>query len=256
MRVTKLCGMVDEPVALVSGGASGIGAAVAERLRATGARVVVLDVNDPHDYRCDVSDPAAVDAAMAAIVGSVGVPTRVVACAGIARAGMLLDQSPTEFRQVFDVNVVGTWLVLRAAARAMVDAHVEGSMVAISSISGTLADRQSGAYCVSKAGVDMLVRVAAVEWGRYGIRVNAVGPGVTQTPMLGNASALPGWADQLRENTALGRLGEPDDIAQTVTAVLELEWVTGQVLHADGGLGQHSPIDSYGAALRARRTRT
>ena len=248
--------MTREPVALVSGGASGIGAAVTARLRAAGAHVVVLDVNEPHDYRCDVSDPAAVDAAVAAILGSVGVPTRVVTCAGIARAGMLLDQPPIDFRQVFDVNLVGTWLVLRAAARAMVDANVGGSMVAISSISGTLADRNAAAYCVSKAGVDMLVRVAAQEWGPYGIRVNAVGPGVTQTPLLGNAAALPGWVEGLTERTALGRLGEPDDIAQAVAGLLELDWVTGQVLYADGGISQHSPVDSYGTALRARRTRT
>jgi NAD(P)-dependent dehydrogenase (short-subunit alcohol dehydrogenase family) len=248
--------MVFEPLALVSGGASGIGAAVVETLRAAGSRVVVLDINEPHDYRCDVSDPAAVDASIAAVVGSLGVPTRVVTCAGIARAGMLLDQSPIDFRQVFDVNLVGTWLVLRAAARAMIDANVGGSMVAISSISGTLADRHAGAYCVSKAGVDMLVRVAAQEWGHYGIRVNAVGPGVTQTPLLGNATALPGWVDELTERTALGRLGEPEDIAQVVASVLELEWVTGQIVHADGGLGQHSAIDSYGTALRARRTRS
>jgi NAD(P)-dependent dehydrogenase (short-subunit alcohol dehydrogenase family) len=248
--------MVFEPLALVSGGASGIGAAVVDRLRAAGSRVVVLDVNEPLDYRCDVSDPAAVDAAIAAIVGSLGVPTRVVTCAGIARAGMLLDQSPIDFRQVFEVNLVGTWLVLRAAARAMIDAEVGGSMVAVSSISGTLADRHAGAYCVSKAGVDMLARVAAVEWGRYGIRVNAVGPGVTETPLVVNATALPGWVDGLTERTALGRLGEPDDVAQAVVGLLELEWVTGQVVHADGGLGQHSPIDSYGAARRARRTRS
>jgi NAD(P)-dependent dehydrogenase (short-subunit alcohol dehydrogenase family) len=247
--------MVDQPIALVSGGASGIGAAVVHRLRDSGAHVVVLDVNEPHDYRCDVSDPAAVDATMAAVVGSVGVPTQVVTCAGIARAGLLLDHPPVDFRHVLDVNLIGTWLVLRAAARAMIDADLTGSMVAVSSISGTLADRNSGAYCVSKAGVDMLVRVAAVEWGRYGIRVNAVGPGVTQTPMLGNAAALPGWVDELNERTALGRLGEPDDIAQAAVALLDLEWVTGQVLHADGGLAQHSSIDSYGAAQRARRNR-
>ncbi|MFL6239289.1 MAG: SDR family NAD(P)-dependent oxidoreductase [Actinomycetes bacterium] len=248
--------MSEPPLALVTGGASGIGAAVADRLRAAGSRVVVFDLNEPHDYRCDVSDPAAVDAAMAAVVGSVGVPGRVVTCAGIARAGMLLDHPPTEFRRVLDVNLIGTWLVLRAAAKAMIDGGVAGSMVAVSSISGTLADRNSGAYCVSKAGVDMLVRVAAAEWGRYGIRVNAVGPGVTQTPMLGNASALPGWVDELHDRTPLGRLGTPADIATAVVGLLEMDWVTGQVLHADGGLGQHSPIDSYGAAQRARRPRT
>src|SRR5207244_1075454 len=101
-------------VAIVSGGASGIGAAVTAQLRAAGMTVLVLDVAEPHDYRVDVADPSAVDAAIAAAVGSVGVPTRVVSCAGIARAGLLVDHAPADFRHVIDVNLVGTWLVLRA----------------------------------------------------------------------------------------------------------------------------------------------
>lgn len=133
----------------------------------------------------------------------------------------------------------------------MVDAKVGGSMVAVSSISGTVADRDMGAYCVSKAGVDMLVKVAAVEWGSYGIRVNAVGPGVTRTPMLPNPEVLPGWVDGMSERTALGgRLGEAVDVAGAIVGVLELPWVTGQVVHADGGLALHSPIDSYGQPQR------
>jgi NAD(P)-dependent dehydrogenase (short-subunit alcohol dehydrogenase family) len=99
----------------------------------------------------------------------------------------------------------------------------------------------------------MLVRVAAVEWGRHGIRVNAVGPGVTRTPMLGDPSRLPGWEEGLTERTALGRLGHPDDVAQAIVGVLGLGWVTGQKVSADGGLSQHSPIDSHGTAQRARR---
>jgi NAD(P)-dependent dehydrogenase (short-subunit alcohol dehydrogenase family) len=132
----------------------------------------------------------------------------------------------------------------------MIDAGVGGSMVAVSSISGTVADRDMGAYCVSKAGVDMLVKVAAVEWGPHAIRVNAVGPGVTRTPMLAEAERLPGWVDGLRERTALGRLGEADDVAGAIVGVLELPWVTGQVVHADGGLALHSPIDAYGQLQR------
>jgi NAD(P)-dependent dehydrogenase (short-subunit alcohol dehydrogenase family) len=132
----------------------------------------------------------------------------------------------------------------------MVDAGVGGSIVAVSSISGTLVDRDMGAYCVSKAGVDMLVKVAAVEWGVHGIRVNAVGPGVTRTPMLVDAERLPGWVEGLSERTALGRLGEAGDVAGAIVSILELEWVTGQVVHADGGLALHSPIDAYGQLQR------
>ena len=132
----------------------------------------------------------------------------------------------------------------------MIDAGVPGSIVAVSSISGTLVDRDMGAYCVSKAGVDMLVKIAAVEWGSYGIRVNAVGPGVTRTPMLVDAERLPGWVDGLCERTPLGRLGEVGDVAGAIVGVLELDWVTGQVVFADGGLALHSPIDAYGQMQR------
>jgi NAD(P)-dependent dehydrogenase (short-subunit alcohol dehydrogenase family) len=235
--------------ALVTGGGSGIGREVAARLREAGGDVVVWDLSGG-DIACDVSDPDAVSAAMAQTVRDHGVPTRIVTCAGIGASGMLLEQQPAEWDRVLAVNLTGTWLTIRAGARAMVDAGVGGSIVAVSSISGTLADRDMGAYCVSKAGVDMLVKVAAVEWGVHGIRVNAVGPGVTRTPMLAKPEQLPGWVDGLSERTAFGRLGEATDVAGAIVGVLELPWVTGQVVHADGGLALHSPIDAYGQTQR------
>lgn len=238
--------------ALVTGGASGIGLEVTGLLRAAGHDVVVWDVTGG-DIACDISDPDAVSAAMEQTVREHGAPTRVVTCAGIGASGVLLDQSPAEWERVLAVNLSGTWLTLRAAAQAMIDAAVGGSIVAVSSISGTVADRDMGAYCVSKAGVDMLVKVAAVEWGSCGIRVNAVGPGVTRTPMLPNPERLPGWVEGLSERTALGRLGEASDVAGAIVGVLELPWVTGQVVHADGGLALHSPIDSYGQLQRVMR---
>jgi NAD(P)-dependent dehydrogenase (short-subunit alcohol dehydrogenase family) len=237
------------PTALVTGGASGIGREVAGRLRDAGHDVVVWDLSGA-DITCDVSDPDAVSAAMEQTVREHGVPTRIVTCAGIGASGMLLMQSPAEWERVLAVNLTGTWLTLRAAAQAMVDAGAGGSIVAVSSISGTVVDRDMGAYCVSKAGVDMLVKVAAVEWGGYGIRVNAVGPGVTRTPMLANVEQLPGWVDGLSERTALGSLGEARDVAGAIVGVLELPWVTGQIVHADGGLALHSPIDAYGQLQR------
>jgi NAD(P)-dependent dehydrogenase (short-subunit alcohol dehydrogenase family) len=236
-------------VALVTGGGSGIGCEVAERLRAAGHDVVVWDLSGG-DIDCDISDPDAVSAAMERTVRDRGVPTRVVTCAGVGASGMLVEQSPAQWERVLAVNLTGTWLTLRAAALAMIGAEVGGSMVAVSSISGTLADRDMGAYCVSKAGVDMLVKVAAAEWGSHGIRVNAVGPGVTRTPMLPNPERLPGWVEGLSERTALGRLGEAADVAGAIVGVLELPWVTGQAVHADGGLALHSPIDAYGQLQR------
>jgi NAD(P)-dependent dehydrogenase (short-subunit alcohol dehydrogenase family) len=235
--------------AVVTGGGSGIGRAVVDRLRTTGIDVVVWDL-EGGDIHCDVSDPDSVTAAIDRTVRDHGTPERLVACAGIGASGLLLQQTPADWRRVIDTNLTGTWLTMRAVAQAMVDGGVAGSMVAVSSISGTVADRDMGAYCVSKAGIDMLVRVAAAEWGVHGIRVNAIGPGVTRTPMLANPEQLPGWVEGLTERTALGRLGEAKDIAEAIVAVLELPWVTGQVVFADGGLALHSPIDAYGQVQR------
>lgn len=240
---------------VVTGGASGIGAAVVARLLATGHTVVVWDLKDG-DISCDISDSDSVDAAMKQTIATVGAPERFITCAGVGASGLLLEQSPEDWRRVLDINLTGTWLAMRAGAAAMVASNIAGSIIAVSSISGTLSDRDMGAYCVSKAGIDMLVRVAAAEWGAFGIRVNAIGPGVTRTPMLAKPEALPGWVEGLTERTALGRLGEPDDVAEAIVALSEMSWVTGQTLFADGGLALQSPIDAYGQVQRltARRT--
>ena len=236
-------------IAVVTGGGSGIGSAVVGRLRSVGAEIVAWDLKGG-DIRCDISDPESVSAAIEQTVASHGTPDRLVACAGVGASGLLLEQTPADWQRVIDTNLTGTWLTMRAVARAMIDAGSGGSIVAVSSISGTLADRDMGAYCVSKAGIDMLVRVAATEWGAHGIRVNAVGPGVTRTPMLAKPEQLPGWVEGLTERTALGRLGEADDVAEAIVAVLEMSWVTGQTVFADGGLALHSPINAYGQMRR------
>lgn len=236
-------------IAIVTGGGSGIGSAVAARLRKAGDQVVVWDVKGG-DINCDISDPGSVLAAIEKTVTEHGPPERLVACAGIGASGMLLEQKPDDWQRVIDTNLTGTWLTMSAVARAMVDGGAGGSIVAVSSISGTIADRDMGAYCVSKAGVDMLVRVAATEWGEHGVRVNAVGPGVTRTPMLAKPEQLPGWVEGLSERTALGRLGEADDVAEVIVRLLEMSWVTGQILFADGGLSLYSPIDAYGQIQR------
>jgi NAD(P)-dependent dehydrogenase (short-subunit alcohol dehydrogenase family) len=224
---------------VVVGGGSGIGGAVVKRLRGAGQEVLVWHLVGG-DITCDISDPDSVVAAMEQTLASDGAPDRFVTCAGVGASGLLLEQTPEHWRLVLDVNLTGTWLAMRAGAQAMIDAGTGGSIVAVSSISGTLTDRDMGAYCVSKAGIDMLVRVAAAEWGAHGIRVNAVGPGVTRTPMLPKPEQLPGWVEGLTERTALGRLGEADDVAEAITSLLDLSWVTGQTLFADGGLALQS----------------
>jgi NAD(P)-dependent dehydrogenase (short-subunit alcohol dehydrogenase family) len=236
---------------VVVGGASGIGAAVVEAERAAGADVLVLDIAGEFDVKCDVTDPASVDAAVAETRDRLGVPTRVTVTAGIGHSGMLLDLPVEEWDRVIAVNTRGPLLVMRAFAKAMIDAGTPGSIVATSSVSARLVDRSMGAYCASKAALSMLVEVAACEWGPHGIRVNAVGPGVTATPMLGRApNTESGWLAAVQRRTALGRLGQADDIAPVIRLLHEAQWVTGQILEADGGLGLHSPIDAFGENQR------
>jgi NAD(P)-dependent dehydrogenase (short-subunit alcohol dehydrogenase family) len=222
-------------------------------LREAGAKPVVWDVADEADVACDVSDASAVEYAMATTIADHGVPTVVTTCAAIADGSSLLDCDPVRWDRVLRVNLTGTWLVLRAAARALIDHEHDGSLLAFSSISGRLADRNMGAYCASKAGVDMLVRVAADEWGPHGIRVNAIAPGVTDTPMLTGAARIPGWLDAVTTRTALGRVGEPLDVARVALAVHQLDWVTGESIAADGGLRLRSSIDGF-SALEAMRS--
>jgi NAD(P)-dependent dehydrogenase (short-subunit alcohol dehydrogenase family) len=230
--------------AVVVGGASGIGASVAARQRAEGLEVVVWDVGDRADVRCDVRVPEQVDAAATATVERLGPPDLVTVTAGIGHAGTLLDADASDWDRVVGTNARGAWLAMRALAGPMLDAG-GGSMVATSSVSARLADRTMGLYCASKAALDMVIAVAALEWAPT-IRVNGVAPGVTDTPMLGPAPRDRGWLGAVADRTPLGRLGTPDDIAATIVAVHAMGWVTGQIVPCDGGLARHSPIDPPG----------
>ena len=235
--------------AMVTGGASGIGAAVAGRLRAAGARVAVLDVAEVADgtcdlsVRCDIGDDVAVERAVGEVHDAFGGIDVAVLNAGVGGVGALLHMPLEEWDRVLAVNLRGTYLCLRAAGRAMVDGGRGGAIVAVTSVSGFLADRMMGHYSVSKAAVAQLVRVAARELGPLGIRVNAVAPGTTDTPMFSAARRLPGYEARVAERAALGGLGTPAGVADAVVALLGLDWVTGQVLAADGGVSLWSPID-------------
>jgi NAD(P)-dependent dehydrogenase (short-subunit alcohol dehydrogenase family) len=231
--------------AVVVGGASGIGAAVAARHRDIGTPVVVWDVTDGADVHCDVTDPDQVDAAVGATLERVGVPTVVTVSAGIGHSGTLAGAGADEWDRVMDTNARGVWLAMRALAGPMGTGD-GGSIVAVSSVSAHLADRGMGLYCASKAALDMVVRVAALEWAPA-VRVNAVAPGVTDTPMLGRAPRDGTWLSGVAGRTALGRLGSADDIAEAVMALHATRWVTGQVLDCDGGLALHSPILGQGS---------
>jgi NAD(P)-dependent dehydrogenase (short-subunit alcohol dehydrogenase family) len=234
---------------VVVGGSSGIGAAVAARHRAAGEDVVVWDVAEGADVHCDVTDADQVAAATRTTLDLIGTPTTVTISAGIGHGALLLDAPADDWDRVLGTNAKGPWLVMRALAAPMLEEASTGSIVAIGSVSARLVDRSMGLYCASKAALDMVVRVAAAEWAP-GVRVNAVAPGVTDTPMLGPAPRDGAWLGAVAARTPLGRLGSPDDVAEAVAAVHALPWVTGQVLECDGGLGLASPIEPMGPRHR------
>ncbi|HEX4128358.1 MAG TPA: SDR family oxidoreductase [Acidimicrobiales bacterium] len=245
--------MSDEsgPLALVIGGGSGIGAALADAYRAQGTTTVTWDIAGSHDVTCDVTEPDAIDDAVGVTRLRWGVPSCVTVTAGVGHSGRLTEADPDTFDRVMRVNARGPWLCMRAWVGAMREQQIAGSFVAVSSISARLVDPTMGLYCASKAALSMLVQVAAAEWGGLGIRVNAVAPGVTRTPMLGRglSASVEGspWLAAVAGRTALGRLGEAGDIAQAIVALHTMKWVTGQVLECDGGLSLRSPIDAGGA---------
>lgn len=232
--------------AVVVGGVSGIGAAVAAKQRAAGRVVVVWDRAPGGDIACDIADPAQVDRAAAATLQRIGTPAQLTVTAGVGHGGLLADVGPEDWDRVMGINAKGVWLAMRSLAGPMREAG-GGSVIAVSSVSSRLVDRAMGLYCASKAALDMVVQVAAAEWAPT-VRVNAVAPGVTDTAMLGPAPRDGTWLAGVAARTALGRLGSPEEVADAVLALHELHWVTGQVLQCDGGLALHSPIDAFGAS--------
>jgi NAD(P)-dependent dehydrogenase (short-subunit alcohol dehydrogenase family) len=230
--------------AIVTGGASGIGAACIEQLQHAGARVIALDLTDAPSadgsLRVDIADEAAVVAGFHEAVGQLGGLDVAVLSAGVGGSAALLDMTTQEWDRVMNVNLRGAFVSLREAARAMTGG---GAIVAVTSISGFLSERLMAHYGASKAGLAHLVRSAARELGARDIRVNAVAPGTTDTPMFVATERLPGYRDQVARRAALGRVGTAADVARAVVALCTLDWVTGQILAADGGVSLHSPID-------------
>jgi NAD(P)-dependent dehydrogenase (short-subunit alcohol dehydrogenase family) len=233
--------------AIVTGGASGIGAASVAQLRAAGARVVSLDLADAPDadasVQVDVGDEQAVVSGVREAVQRLDGLDVAVLSAGVGGSAALLDMTTREWDRVMNVNLRGAFVSLRECARAITETRGGGAIVAVTSISGFLSERRMAHYAVSKAGLGQLVRSAARELGAQGIRVNAVAPGTTDTPMFAATERLPGYRERVARRAALGRLGTAAEVAQVVVALCRLDWVTGQIVAADGGVSLHSPID-------------
>jgi NAD(P)-dependent dehydrogenase (short-subunit alcohol dehydrogenase family) len=225
-------------VAFVTGGASGIGAATVDLLRQRGAAVVVADVQGGEGVdRLDVTDGAAVDRLVASVVERHGHLDIAVNAAGIAGVWTnVAETDPAEWDRTIAVNLTGVYRCVRAELAAMLPAG-RGAIVNVASAGGAMGIPGLAAYAASKHGVVGLTRSAALEVATTGVRVNAVMPGSTRTPMLkasmGSEEAMEGMA----KTSPNGRLAEPEEIARAIVwlASDESSYVTGETLAVDGG---------------------
>ena len=245
---------ISDNAAIVTGGASGLGGATARALAARGARVFALDlpkavanaeaVDGVTYVEADVTSPEQVQAAVDTVVAA-GAPLRItVNCAGVGTAGRIVGKNGPHdldtYRKVIEVNLIGTFNVLRLAAEAIAKTPelADGQRgVVINTASVAAFDGQIGqaAYSASKGGVVGLTLPAARELASSGIRVMTIAPGIIDTPMLAGVS------DEFRAGLAAGvpfpkRLGRPDEYAQLAVAIVEHDYLNGEVIRMDGAL--------------------
>lgn len=238
-------------VAIVTGGTRGIGEAIVRRLASAGARVVSVSRSAPTAMTgvprdgevvtlpADVAVRAEVHRVVDAARARHGTVDILVNCAGTARRGPALETSEADWSFMIDLNLKGTAWACQAVAPLMRQAG-RGRIVNISSIGATLGLMNRAAYCATKGGVTQLTRCLALEWGPWGITVNAVGPGITVTPLTRPyLEATPTREPTMLRKIPLGRLGQPDDMAGAVLFLASdlASYITGQTLYVDGGWG-------------------
>ena len=225
---------------VITGGSRGIGAAAVKLFAQKGHRVfflyekeheaasAVAEATGATAICCDVADGAAVKAAFARIP-SVDI---LICNAGIVHVGLMSQMEESAWDRIFDVNVKGIYHCVNAAMPAFLQTH-EGCIITVSSMWGQVGASCEAAYSATKGAVIALTKALAQELGPCGIRVNCVAPGVIQTDMC--ASVAPEIMDDLRDQTPVGRLGTPEDVAEAMLYLSQAEFVTGQVLPVNGG---------------------
>lgn len=262
-------------IALVTGGGRGIGRAIASALVQHGAHVAIfeLDPDTAEKARLELSQMAP-SRSVLTVVGSVANGKDVAAAfdmverelgrpvqmlvnnAGMAVLSPVADMPEEDWDKVMDVNLKGTFLNSREFSRRLIDAELPGGVVNISSLNYCAATDGLGHYCAAKAAVAHFTKVCAAEWGRYGLRANAIAPGSIRTPLTVDGGLLEGaMGTEFVNRTPLGRIGEPEDIARVAAFLLsdDAYWVTGTTISVDGGQhirGLHSYWDTMHPELQ------
>lgn len=235
-------------VVIVTGAATGIGKAIADRFVLEGAQVVYSDIaKEPKALKlekgksiyvkADVSDRMQVERLIDAALLEFGALDVMVNNAGISGKGGILEVSLEDFSNTLGVNLFGVFHGVQVAGRCMKEKGVKGSIVNMSSILGTVGREQAISYCTSKGGIVQLTRASAIDLAPHGIRVNAIAPGYIKTKMTESVLEDNAYAKIIRDNTPLGHLGSLADVAAAALYLAsdESAYVTGTVLHVDGG---------------------
>jgi NAD(P)-dependent dehydrogenase (short-subunit alcohol dehydrogenase family) len=244
-------GLLEGTRAVVTGGGSGIGRATCRRFASEGARVAVVDIDgdaaaavaaevDAPSFAVDVRGADAVQNAVDDAAKALGGLDAIFNNAGVGSMSRLHEYDPEEFRRVVEVNLMGVWHGMRAAVPHLLDAG-GGSVVNTSSISGIRPSPGEGPYAAAKAAIAALSQSAALEYGSRGIRVNAGAPGAIRSTMTTPLLGLGDWEQRWADRTPLGRVGDPEDIADVVVFLCSdlARYVTGQTIVVDGGMILH-----------------
>lgn len=248
----QLPGNLTGKIAIVTGGLSGIGAAVVARMAAQGAIVIAADLSSDvrtlgegsiSPFHVDVADPASVKSLFDAVLARHGRVDCVVNSAGIGKDIPFLDTSIDIFDKIIAINLRGTFIVGQEAARAMVQTG-GGAIVNIASVSGMTGNVGRSAYGASKGGVVILSKVMAVDLAAHHIRVNVIAPGPVDTPLVAQMHP-PAIRQRWTDRTPLGRYATPDEIAGAIVFLCspDASYITGHVMAVDGGfLGSGLPV--------------